>query len=280
MESRFDPALARKLLVPYVEQLRSRGYTDLREKVTRAEQETFEVRAPDGTLYQFEILFHWDDEANGDIRVIASAFHDPRGDMVNDGFVLSPDGKFLGDVRAQVDELRQFAQDRSLISLRRAGVDENKIQGFVLGSSDRLVLLQYVYDFNLDGLMVLRTEDISEVTRSKTDAFQERLLADEGLLSRVPFDYSVDLSSWGSVIAGLSGLHPLLILECELMEEPDFIVGRVLEIGANDVTVRYFTGAANWLEEPVKVRYDDITSCQVNTNYVNIYQRYFERNAP
>lgn len=179
-----------------------------------------------------------------------------------------------------MNELSQFAQDRSLVSIRRAAVDENKIQGFVLGSSDRLVLLQYVYDFHLDGLMVLRTDDISEVTRSKTDAFQQQLLADEGLLSRVPFDYPVDLGSWSSAIAGLSRSHPLLILECELMEEPDFVVGRILDVGVDDVTLRYFTGAANWLEEPVKLRYDDITACQANTNYVNAYQRYFERNAP
>ena len=179
-----------------------------------------------------------------------------------------------------MDELRRFAQQRSLISIRREAVDENKIQGFVLGSSDRLVLLQYVYDFNLDGLMVLRTADISEVVRSKTDEFQERLLADEGLLSRIPFDYSIDLSSWRSAIAGLSGMHPLLILECELLQEPEFAVGRILEIGTEEVALKYFTGAANWFDEPVRLRYDDITACQANTNYVNVYQRYFEKNAP
>jgi hypothetical protein len=159
-------------------------------------------------------------------------------------------------------------------------VDQNNIQGFVLGSSEQLVLLQYVYDFNLDGLMVLRTADISELKRSKTDEFQERLLADEGLLSRVPFDYSVDLSTWRSTIADLSNRHKLLILECELLEEPDFAVGRVLEVGSEEVRLKYFTGAANWLEEPVRLKYSDITSCQVNTNYVNVYERYFERVAP
>ena len=179
-----------------------------------------------------------------------------------------------------MDELRRFAQQRSLISIRRAAVDENKIQGFVLGLSDRLVLLQYVYDFNLDGLMVLRTADISEVTRSKTDELQERLLVDEGLFSRIPFDYSIDLCSWRSAIAGLSGMHPLLILECELLQEPEFAVGRILETGDEEVALKYFTGAANWLDEPVRLRYDDITACQANTNYVNVYQRYFEKNAP
>jgi hypothetical protein len=179
-----------------------------------------------------------------------------------------------------MNDLKRFRQQRSLVSLRRAAVDKHRIQGFVLGASDQLVLLQYVYDFNLDGLMVLRTSDISELRQSKTDEFQERLLAKEGLITRIPFDYSVDLSSWRGAIAALSKKHQFLILECELLEKPDFAIGRVVKIGAGEVRLKYFTGAANWLEEPIRLKYEDITCCQVNTNYVNVYERHFERIAP
>jgi hypothetical protein len=178
-----------------------------------------------------------------------------------------------------MEDLHRFRDERSLVALRRADVDENKIQGFVLAVSAELVLIQYVYDFNLDGLMVLRTEDISEVERSKTEEFQQSLLEAEGLLPRVPFGYAFDLTDWRSAIAGLSNDYPLLILESELLEDPDFAIGRVLEVGADEVTLRYFTGAASWLEAPVRLRYQDITCCQANTNYTNVYQRYFERNA-
>lgn len=179
----------------------------------------------------------------------------------------------------QVNRLRKFAKDRSLVSIHRPAIDKNKIQGFVLDSSDGLVLLQYVYDFSLDGLMVLRADDISEVTRTKTDLFQEQLLADEGLLSRVPFDYRVNLTSWKTAISGLVQSHSLLILECERIEEPEFVVGRIAKIGANEVSVNHFTGTGRWLDELVTLRYDDITACQANTNYVNVYQRYFERHG-
>lgn len=179
-----------------------------------------------------------------------------------------------------MNELQRLKQQRSLISLRRASIDANAIQCFVLGSSDQLVLLQYVYDFNLDGLMVLRTSDISDVSRSKTDELQERLLAEEGLLSRVPFGQTVDLRSWRHAITDLSSIHPLLILERELLDEPDLSIGRILKVEAEEVTLKFFTGAANWLDEPDRLRYDDITSCQANTNYVNVYQRHFERSTP
>lgn len=179
-----------------------------------------------------------------------------------------------------MQELSQFETERCLIAVRRPAVDDNKIQGFVLGSSDQLVLLQYVYDFNLDGLMILRTSDISEVERTKTEKFQEQRLADEGLLSKVRFGYAVDLQDWRSAINGLRGEHSIFILECELLEDPNFAIGRILDAGEEQMSMKYFTGAGNWLDDPVQLKYNDITSCQVATNYANVYQRYFERNPP
>jgi hypothetical protein len=178
--------------------------------------------------------------------------------------------------------MHRFAQhqkNRNLVSIHRSEIDDHAIQGFVLASSEELVVLQYVYDFNLDGLMVLRVADITEVRCSTTDKFQKSLLEQEGLIQRVPFGAAFDLLNWGSVIAQLSKEYPLLILECEAGEEKDFVIGRVLKTIKTGVQVEYFSGAANWAESPEKLKFKDITCCQVGTNYVNVYQRYFERNS-
>ena len=111
-----------------------------------------------------------------------------------------------------------FVHDRTLVSVRRDAIDQNKIQGFVLAASESLFLLQYVYDFNLDGLMVLRTTDVTDLKSSKTEEFQRTRLEEEGLISKVPFGTKVDLSSWHAVIAELSRQFPLMILECEDQE--------------------------------------------------------------
>jgi len=168
---------------------------------------------------------------------------------------------------------------RSLISITRKGIDDQSIQGFVIAASDELVLLQYVYDFRLDGLMVLAVSDITEVRRTATDRFQQTLLAAEGLLEQVPFGLSINLKNWRSAISDLASRYSLLILECERLEEPDFAIGRVLKVARDDVRLEYFSGAANWDETPVRLRYKEITSCQAGTNYINVYQRHFARIA-
>jgi hypothetical protein len=178
-----------------------------------------------------------------------------------------------------VNDLATHQDQRSLISLRRDEIDDHAIEGFVIGASDELVLLQYVYDFHLDGLMVLAVSDITEVRCTATNRFQRNLLESEGLVERVPFGLSIDLQNWRSAIANLASRYPLLILECERQDEPDFVIGRVMDAAPNEVRFECFSGAANWDKKPVKLSYKDITSCQAGSNYANVYQRHFERKA-
>ena len=56
-----------------------------------------------------------------------------------------------------------------LVSIKREKIDGNKIQGFIIDESGGLILVSYVYDFNLDGLMVLRKKDITKLETTKTD---------------------------------------------------------------------------------------------------------------
>lgn len=165
----------------------------------------------------------------------------------------------------------------ALISICRNEIDPNSIQGFILASSEQLIVLQYVYDFNLDGLMVLSRPEITEIRSTATDKFQRKLLANEGLVKVVPFETVFDLQNWRTIIKQFAKAYPLIILECERGDEPDFIIGRIEKTTPVAVYIRYFTGTGKWLDELVRVKYSDITSCQVGTNYLKFYERYFER---
>lgn len=158
-------------------------------------------------------------------------------------------------------------------------LDPNLIQGFVLAHSEKLVALQSVYDFNLDGVRIIRAADITEIKCSLTDKFQKRLLEAEGLIDRVPFGTAFDLRSWQSAISQLSRAYSLMILECEAGDEKDFAIGRALKTTTASVQFQYFSGVGDWSAETVKLTYKKISSCQVDTNYANVYQRFFEREA-
>ena len=80
-------------------------------------------------------------------------------------------------------------------------------------------------------------------------------------------------------LAQLSTMYPLMILECEDLDDPDFLIGRVEEANATAVEMQWFSGTGRWDDELATLAFDDITCCQVGTNYLNFYQRYFERTA-
>ncbi|MBK9218888.1 MAG: hypothetical protein IPL70_10985 [Uliginosibacterium sp.] len=176
-------------------------------------------------------------------------------------------------------QLSQHQKKKKLVSVFRCEIDDNAIQGFVLASSEELIVIQCICDFRLDGLMVLRTKDVTEVRCSATDEFQNHLLAREGLLEKVPFGALFDLTNWRSVIAQLSMEYPIMVLECEAGRNKDFVIGRVIKDGSKGVQFQHFSGVAIWAERYAKLKYKDITCCQVGTNYVNVYQRHFERSA-
>lgn len=64
------------------------------------------------------------------------------------------------------------------------------------------------------------------------------------------------------------------------LEAQVFLIGEIEKITEVTVWLRYFSGAGNWDEKPTKLAFNSITSCQVDTNYINVFQRYFERLAP
>ncbi len=167
--------------------------------------------------------------------------------------------------------------NKKLVTIKRENIDENKIQGFIQGESDSLILLNYVYDFNLDGLMVLRKKDISKIESTDTDDFQTKLLKSEGVYSKINFNVDYNLSSWQEFFEDAIKKHKYFIVEEEEQESPEFTIGKIMALQKESITMKYFTGVARWLDELEKIQFSDLTSCQVGNNYLNVYEHYFEK---
>ncbi|HWB06901.1 MAG TPA: hypothetical protein VG796_28005 [Verrucomicrobiales bacterium] len=173
-------------------------------------------------------------------------------------------------------ELKEFQQRRDLVSIERAGIDAYSIQAFILDFSRELVLLQKIDDFRPDGLLVLRCADISGCKSGATNQFQKTLLQEEGVLEKVDFRFRAPLQSFDSF---LNWLPPdeIVILEDELCDKTDFLIGPVLSVDESVVSIRYITGAGNWENEPQEMSIDRITSCQIRSSYISFYARYVQR---
>ena len=106
----------RAILAEHLAKYRSWTYAQLAEKIGRTRREHdgldyVQGTAPDGVSYQMEINVFWDDRPHGDIRVCGELSADPQKPLlgfipiympdVTDSFIMSPDGRFVGEPEKQ-----------------------------------------------------------------------------------------------------------------------------------------------------------------------------------
>ena len=175
-----------------------------------------------------------------------------------------------------IKKLKKLKKSKILVSIERKNIDDRTIRGFILKYSTELVLIQYVYDFHLDGLMVLRIFDITEIKSDKTDIFQTQLLKDERLYSKINFSKRYKIENWYSVLSTIGRKYDLIIIEDENIKCcPIFIIGKLHKITKESVFILGFSGVASWDDELSEIYYEDITSFQVD--YANVYKRFFKK---
>ena len=94
---KMDREEAKGILVKELELYRQRSYNDLVYLV--GAQDTTEIKAPSGIVYQLEFQATWDDKKNGNLRVMGTI--DDGGfraffPLTHD-FIIAPNGTFVGE---------------------------------------------------------------------------------------------------------------------------------------------------------------------------------------
>ena len=93
-----DKKEASTVIAKELRKYRSRSYGELRDLIG-GEVDAYSVNGPSGTEYQIEVQVFWDGEEGGNLMV--SAGIDDGGIRaffpLPDSFIMSPDGKFVGE---------------------------------------------------------------------------------------------------------------------------------------------------------------------------------------
>ena len=171
--------------------------------------------------------------------------------------------------------LTHHKKSRNLVTLTREGLDDLSSQGFILDFNEDWIAIQSTHDFQLNGLSIFRRKDISSMKSSSTDDFHKKILQSDGLLQKVDFTFRLPASG---IDEFLSDLPPNKIVALEDEREDDiYIIGPILEVNDELVTLRYFSPRGTWDTEPGEIRMADITSISLQSPYILAYERHFQR---
>ncbi len=178
------------------------------------------------------------------------------------------------DHAAIAEALHRAVERGEKVQIERLGLENEHWNGFPLVANDDFVLMRSLHDFTLDGFAVLRVRDITAVRSADTERFFERVLRAEGLLDDLTPPRPVLLRSWRSVLESVRAHYRYAILECEAVDSGDFVLGEVVSVDDDAVSLRYIQVNGTRERELTRVALHDLTLVRFDERYVNYFGKY------
>jgi hypothetical protein len=163
-------------------------------------------------------------------------------------------------------QLRKALGEPSIFRISRRPLSKDDVDGFVIGLSDRWVLIARTQDGgHSDGLIALRVRDISKVT--KDTSFETRFA-----LTQPPRDTdkieSIDLTNVETVIGTMGQLSPIVAIEEEKVAPGSIAIGRYEGKHRKEFGLLFLGTDATWDVESTPYRFKGVTTVTIDGLYL------------
>ena len=175
--------------------------------------------------------------------------------------------------------LKKHIDKRSFVKIEREFLDcDASLSGYLLDVSDGFLMVQKEEEFFLDGYAIIPKFCFDGIRHNKFDKTLGKIMRKEGIeQEHYGIDYDVDLTDWPSIFKSLRNRDLHVILECEDLEDPVFLIGPITRVGKKSVSIHYYDSTGKQDEKPTKVRYEDITILRFDERYINIFRKYIRK---
>lgn len=169
--------------------------------------------------------------------------------------------------------IEQCIEFSTYIDIERNKIEESFIGGFPLQITDQFLVLSKIYDFRNDGVLILRTKDITNVYSVDENSLYEKICKDEGL-DKVcnPF---VKLDSLCDIILNKDIREHYITIQCEKSDnEQYFSIGLIISADNKNIIMKSFNINGEWENELRKIPLEEITLISVNDYYSKMFFKY------
>jgi hypothetical protein len=144
-------------------------------------------------------------------------------------------------------------------------------EGFVIGLTDRFVLLEVFEAWTGDGVRILPLEYVDTVARDDIHADRQKILAWNGVTPTEAFDW-LNLASFRTLFASALAVDATVCVH----DGDDMEVGKVLAVFDDRVRLKLIDGAGAWVEEPIDYPFADVVTVETGDQYSTVLRRYAE----
>jgi len=115
------------------------------------------------------------------------------------------------------------------------------------------------------------------VRHDKAERLLQKILKGEGILATdYGIQHSPDLTNWQTLFKDLKRHYQHVIIECEDLEEPLFLIGPIQRINKNTVSIWYYHADGKFDPKPTTVPYTDITLIAFADRYITTFRKYIK----
>ena len=150
-------------------------------------------------------------------------------------------------------------------------------EGYIFEQNKKFIIMNDMYDFTYDGLVIVKKSDISEIKHTKNEKFFTKILAKENIKKSIINTWEqrkISLQNIETIFTQIQSLQIPVILECQYGNDDRFIIGPIEKIGTKKVKVKYFNAQGEYDFKPVSAEYKDITVIRFDSPYANIFYKY------
>ena len=158
-------------------------------------------------------------------------------------------------------ELRQAAEQRTLVRIWRAGLEPGSFSGYVAHLGPEFFLIWAVGDYiGFDGYYALRYRDVSNLEcPDGNHSFLERAIVLKELKPEWPEAFALD--DVAAMVRAASELRGVISAHVDTEGEHEVCyVGRLLAFEADGFLMQEITPNAEWLSEPSFFGFDEVSA--------------------
>lgn len=164
---------------------------------------------------------------------------------------------------------------RKMVTIEREKFSEGNLYGFILKESKKLLMIRQIFDFRVEGILVINKKEISDCYSSLSNDYQTEMLKEFGIYQTIDFNIDYNIKNWRSFFESSHKDFPY----CEIYDDSfginSFYIGKIVKIKKKSLKLHEFSGAGNWDKKPTKIAYHTISTCGIGMHYTQMYANYF-----
>jgi len=173
--------------------------------------------------------------------------------------------------------LTKHQKKKHFVKIYLSDSDDSAIthfNGIVVDQNKNFVMMLDFSDFNYDGFVVFRKKDISEIERTRSEAFFQKILEREKCLYNFLENRSpVKLEGMRKMFKRLKKNNIPVIVEQRYKREDIFQIGPIHGVEKKKVRINYFNSRGEYDLKPVSSRFKDITFFRIDSPYTNLFYK-------